>query len=112
VIGEGAKSPLWRQILADISGVLLVTVRSVEGAAYGATILAVTGAGIFPNVAATCAPAIFDQFVQRALSHRAADYNDTLLIHSALEKGEFLGGSERPYRFSGHETDDTSETIL
>jgi xylulokinase len=52
--GGGAKSPLWRQILADILGVDIVTLSSLEGAAYGAALLAATGAGEFPNVPAAC----------------------------------------------------------
>jgi xylulokinase len=56
--GGGASSPLWRQILADVLGVELVTLSSVEGAAYGAALLAATGAGTFPDVSVACAAAI------------------------------------------------------
>ncbi len=56
--GGGANSPLWRQILADVLGVELVTVNASEGAAYGAALLAATGAGVFPSVEAACAAAI------------------------------------------------------
>jgi xylulokinase len=52
--GGGANSPLWRQILADVLGVEMVTLSSVEGAAYGAALLAATGAGAFPSVPAAC----------------------------------------------------------
>jgi xylulokinase len=55
VTGGGAKSPLWRQILADVLGVELVTVKTAEGAAYGAAVLAATGAGAFLDVASACA---------------------------------------------------------
>jgi len=54
VTGGGAKSPLWRQILADVLNVELVTVNTTEGAAYGAAVLAATGAGTFPDVASAC----------------------------------------------------------
>ncbi|MBN1231352.1 MAG: xylulokinase [Anaerolineales bacterium] len=54
VTGGGAKSPLWRQILADVFNAEIVTVSSEEGAAYGAAILAATGAGIFQNVPSAC----------------------------------------------------------
>ena len=50
VAGGGAKSPLWRQILADIFDAELVTVNTTEGAAYGAALLAGVGAGIWPDV--------------------------------------------------------------
>lgn len=58
VTGGGARSPLWRQILADILGTEIVMVSSVEGAAYGAALLAATGAGAYTDVPAACAQAI------------------------------------------------------
>lgn len=58
IAGGGAKSSLWRQILADILGVELVTVNTTEGAAYGAALLAGVGAGVWPNVDAACAQTI------------------------------------------------------
>lgn len=56
--GGGARSPLWRQILADVLGVELVTVNTTEGAAYGAALLAATGAGVFESVAEACSAVI------------------------------------------------------
>ncbi len=50
VSGGGAKSTLWRQILADILGAELVTVNTTEGAAYGAALLAGVGARAWPDV--------------------------------------------------------------
>ncbi|MCB0129479.1 MAG: xylulokinase, partial [Caldilineaceae bacterium] len=50
VSGGGARSPLWRQILADTFDSELVTVNTTEGAAYGAALLAGVGAGIWPDV--------------------------------------------------------------
>jgi xylulokinase len=58
ITGGGAKSPLWRQILADVLGVELVTVNATEGAAYGAAVLAATGVGAFSSVPAACASAV------------------------------------------------------
>lgn len=43
--GGGTRSPVWRQIVADVLGVELALVNSTEGAAYGAALLAATGAG-------------------------------------------------------------------
>lgn len=54
ITGGGARSPLWRQILADVFQVELVTVNTTEGPAYGAALLAATGAGVFPDVASAC----------------------------------------------------------
>ena len=58
VSGGGAKSLLWRQILADILEAELVTVNTTEGAAYGAALLAGVGAGAWPDVDAACAQTI------------------------------------------------------
>lgn len=59
VTGGGARSLLWKQILADILHAEVVTVNAMEGAAYGAAILAATGANRFPSVEAAC-----DQMIQ------------------------------------------------
>ncbi len=56
--GGGARSPLWRQILADAFATELITVTSTEGAPYGAALLAGVGAGIFSDVQSACARAI------------------------------------------------------
>jgi xylulokinase len=54
VTGGGARSPLWRQILADVFNTEIVTVNSGEGAAYGAALLAATGSGVFQSVESAC----------------------------------------------------------
>jgi xylulokinase len=58
VSGGGAKSSLWRQILADTLDAELVTVNTTEGAAYGAALLAGVGTGTWSNVDAACAQTI------------------------------------------------------
>ncbi len=52
--GGGARSALWRQIIADVFVVELVTVKTTEGAAYGATLLAGVGCGAFASVEVAC----------------------------------------------------------
>ncbi len=52
--GGGARSPLWRQIQADVYGHEVEIVEAEEGAAYGAAILAGVGAKIWPSVDAAC----------------------------------------------------------
>jgi len=54
VYGGGARSSIWRQILADVLNTEIVTVNTTEGAAYGAALLAGVGAGIWPDVDAAC----------------------------------------------------------
>ena len=52
--GGGARSPLWRQIQADVYGHDIEIVEAEEGAAYGAAILAGVGAGVWPSVDTAC----------------------------------------------------------
>ena len=54
VSGGGAKSALWRQILADVLDQALVTVNTTEGAAYGAALLAGVGADAWSSVPEAC----------------------------------------------------------
>jgi xylulokinase len=54
VSGGGAKSKLWRQILADVLGVELVTVNTTEGAAYGAALLAGVAKSWWSDVDTAC----------------------------------------------------------
>ncbi len=57
-IGGGAKSPLWRNIQADIYQVPLLTVRIDEGPAFGAALLAAVGTSAFSGVEEACRKAV------------------------------------------------------
>ena len=52
--GGGARSPLWRQIQADIYEHEVEVIAADEGAAYGAALLAGVGGGLWPNVDTAC----------------------------------------------------------
>ena len=52
--GGGAKSPLWRQMLADVFHTRCSLVNSTEGAAYGAALLAGVGSKVFNTVEEAC----------------------------------------------------------
>jgi len=52
--GGGAKSPLWTSILANTFATPMVHVTSVDGAAYGAAVLAAVGTGGYDSVEAAC----------------------------------------------------------
>lgn len=52
--GGGARSPIWRQIQADVYGQAVEIVEAEEGAAYGAAILAGVGAKVWPTVDTAC----------------------------------------------------------
>ena len=50
ICGGGAKSPLWRKIIACVLNMTVETVESEEGPGYGAAILAAVGCGFFDSV--------------------------------------------------------------
>jgi xylulokinase len=52
--GGGSRSPLWRQIQADIFGRKVVTINTEEGPAFGVALLAAVGAGAFKDVREAC----------------------------------------------------------
>ena len=53
--GGGARSPFWRQMMADLFGLPVLTVQNAESPALGAAILAGVAAGVYPDVPAACA---------------------------------------------------------
>ena len=54
VSGGGSKSPLWRQIQADVFGQNVVSTASDEGPGYGVALLAAVGAGAYKNIEEAC----------------------------------------------------------
>jgi xylulokinase len=58
VSGGGARSDLWRRIVASALDLPLERTRAEEGAAYGAPLLGGVAAGVFPDVAAAVAACV------------------------------------------------------
>ena len=56
--GGGARSPFWRQILADVFGKRVARLETQEGSAYGAALLAMVGTGEYTSVPEACAATI------------------------------------------------------
>ncbi len=84
VSGGGAKSPLWRQILADIMNAELVTVNTTEGAAYGAALLAGVGAGAWPDVDSACRRTIHVTGSTQPNSAAVAEYERWYQVYRGL----------------------------
>jgi xylulokinase len=72
--GGGARSPLWRQIQADIYAQEVELIAAEEGAAYGAAILAAVGARHFASVDQAC-----DAVVHVASRHKPDPVSSALL---------------------------------
>lgn len=53
--GGGARSDLWRQMLADILGCRIVRTTADQGPAYGAALLGGIAAGVYSDVEQACA---------------------------------------------------------
>ncbi|MFG0326784.1 MAG: xylulokinase [Phycisphaerales bacterium JB037] len=72
--GGGARSELWRQIVADTLAEPIVSLEAEEGPAHGAALLAGVGAGLFASVRAACARAIRTGEVREPIDAHASRY--------------------------------------
>jgi xylulokinase len=75
--GGGAKSPLWRQIQADVYGRSVEMVEAADGAAYGAAILAGDGAKAWPTADDAC------KAVVRVAGHVDRSLRDSIVLDKA-----------------------------
>lgn len=50
ICGGGAKSPLWKKIMANVLGITVEVIESEEGPGYGGAILAAVGCGEYASV--------------------------------------------------------------
>jgi xylulokinase len=78
--GGGARSPLWRQIQADIYGREVEIVEAEEGAAYGAAILAAVGAKFWPTIDSAC------DSVVRVVNRVTPNAETAALMNAGYEK--------------------------
>jgi xylulokinase len=82
--GGGVRSALWRQILASVLQVELVTVTGTEGAAYGAAILAAVGAKVWENVPAACREVVRATGTAAPNPAWTRSYQDAYLVYRGL----------------------------
>jgi len=72
--GGGARNAWWRQLQADVYGFRCVSMRSEEGSALGAALLAAVGAGAFASVPAASQSAAQVECVYRPVRSQARRY--------------------------------------
>lgn len=84
VSGGGAKSLLWRQILADIFGLKVEVVNSVDGPALGAAILAAVGAGAFESVEDACSSVVEAVWSTEPIKENVKKYNCMYQVYRGL----------------------------
>lgn len=82
--GGGGRSPLWRQMLADLYGCPISTVHTDEGPALGAAILAGVGAGIYPSVEEACDLLIRREQRNQPIPENAVHYEGYYRLYKKL----------------------------
>jgi xylulokinase len=82
--GGGAKSPFWRQVLADVFAKPVVTLASQEGSALGAALIAMVGTGEYASVPEVCAAVIREAARVEPNPENAAVYARGHRIYQAL----------------------------
>ena len=101
--GGGARSAFWQRLAADIFEVEVARVGSDEGPAYGAAILAATGAGIYKSVEETCAAYIRVRDVKQPDMAGREKYRGLYGLYRALYpdlKGSFERGAAFVKRYT------------
>jgi xylulokinase len=82
--GGGARSLMWRQVLADVFGTELVTVNITNSSAYGAALLAGVGSGVYATVSEACATTV--KIVDRIepIAENQGVYNEYYPVYRSL----------------------------
>ena len=82
--GGGARSAIWRQIQADITGQTHVTINVDEGPALGVALLAGVGTGVFASVEEACRVAIQVKSSTEANASNHAKYQEFHKVYQSL----------------------------
>ncbi|MBO6158239.1 MAG: xylulokinase [Firmicutes bacterium] len=76
ICGGGAKSPLWRKIVANVLGIPIHTVENDEGPSLGGAILAAVGCGKFDSLKAACEEVVREKEVTLPDPQLTKRYNE------------------------------------
>ncbi|MCD6321561.1 MAG: xylulokinase, partial [Clostridiales bacterium] len=82
--GGGGKSPLWRQMQADMFRTDICTINSSEGPALGVAILAGVASGIYKDVVTACDEIIRVEKTQSTNEDSAAVYDKFYKVYGNL----------------------------
>ena len=82
--GGGGKSPLWRQMQADVFGADITTINSGEGPALGVALLAGVGTGVYGSVQQACDAVISVKSRQTANMNLNAKYGKYYKLYGSL----------------------------
>lgn len=86
VIGGGARSSLWKQILADIFESKIQEINTNQGGGLGAAILAATGAGLYSTVDEGCDKLISVVSTVNPIQGNVTIYNKVYPLYTDLYK--------------------------
>ena len=84
--GGGGKSPLWRQMLADVMNCPVATTVNTEGPALGVAILAGVGAGLYGSVQEACKAMIKVNPAQEPIAENVPKYAKVYKVFTELYK--------------------------
>jgi xylulokinase len=84
VSGGGGRSPLWRQLQADMFGCEVQVINSSEGPALGVALLAGVGTGLYKNVAEACDTAIKVTKIYKANEECTRTYLKNHMLYKEL----------------------------
>ena len=82
--GGGGRSPLWRQIIADIFDMPVMVTENKEGPALGVAILAAVGAGLYPSVPEACATIIREKEGASPTEENIVTYKELYALYCKL----------------------------
>jgi len=85
--GGGGTSPLWRQIIADVFDLPVVTIQNREGPALGAAILAGVGTGLYSSIPEACSKIIKPNAAQEPITENSKKYAPYYQLYCDLYPG-------------------------
>ncbi|MFV0517215.1 MAG: xylulokinase [Aminipila sp.] len=84
ICGGGARSPMWRQMFADMYQCPVSTIKADQGGALGAAILAGVGAGVYKDLESTCRKLILKKSVCEPIVDNGLEYQKYYGIYKDL----------------------------
>ena len=84
VIGGGAKSKEWLQILSDVLDLEIRTINTSEGGALGAIILSMTACGKFKSIKEACDNLIYERAIYKPNNIKAKIYDEKFVKYKKL----------------------------
>lgn len=84
ICGGGAKSALWKKVIANVFGIPVSALNVEEGPAYGAAILAMVGAGEYENVAQATQNIVWERDAVYPTEKTVAEYEKKYRIFRKL----------------------------